>query len=192
MENKIKSVVSETINSDAPTFAKNKVELARVLGVSRNCIHAWITLPGFPRAASNGKWDIIATKEYVRVNNLKGGEASDMAKEKFMLVRAHRKKLEFDLEIKKGLYVNMAELSAMASGAFGTMRAILRQKFENEFPAIVLGLDAPGIRIKAEQAIDQALRSVGAHLDALGVAWDKKHPEHDTTSAKAAPTAPVS
>ena len=58
----------------APTTATNYVELAAILGITRQSINTWKKRKEAPKPAANGLHDVAAWREFMRRNELKGGE----------------------------------------------------------------------------------------------------------------------
>ncbi len=67
----------------APPTATNLADLAAILGVSRQLLNAWKKRKDAPKAAANGTHDVAAWREFMRRNDLKGGEPAtqDAAKD---------------------------------------------------------------------------------------------------------------
>ena len=64
---------------------------------------------------------------------------------------------ELKVALKKGLYVSMEEVSLEWTKVAGRVTSLLRNKFENELPPILSGLDATGIQEENRKAIDEVL-----------------------------------
>ena len=58
----------------APSTAASYVELAAILGISRQSVNAWKKRKDAPKPAANGLHDVAAWREFMRRNDLKGGE----------------------------------------------------------------------------------------------------------------------
>ena len=56
-----------------PSHAKDHVELATILGVSRQAISAWRKRKDCPQAASIGIHEVAAWREFMKRHDLKGG-----------------------------------------------------------------------------------------------------------------------
>jgi hypothetical protein len=63
-----------TGSGSSPSTASSYVELAAVLGVTRQSINTWKKRKDSPKPASNGMHDVSEWKEFMRQNELKGGE----------------------------------------------------------------------------------------------------------------------
>ncbi len=58
-------------------WARNTVDLAKALGVHRTTIHGWRREKGAPSAATNGRHDIEAWRQWMRLNGKKAGTQAD-------------------------------------------------------------------------------------------------------------------
>jgi hypothetical protein len=152
--------------AEAPgvTVAKNYVELAGALGVSRQAVHAWKKLGDAPQPASNGLHDVAAWREFMRRRGLKGGAAAaegdpvSSLKARRLLVDVEERELR--LAAKRGEYVSLSKVEAEWNGLVGQATALLRSKFEQELPPVLAGLDAHGIQIECRRAIDEVCRTL--------------------------------
>jgi phage terminase Nu1 subunit (DNA packaging protein) len=142
-----------------PAFARNFVELAEILGVTRQSITAWRKRKDAPQAAANGLHDVIAWREFMKRHDLKGAvPASD--EETALRARkllAEVEERELKVAVRKGLYVAMEEVRQEWTRIAGRVTSLLRNKFENELPPILSGLDATGIQEENRKAIDEVL-----------------------------------
>jgi hypothetical protein len=58
----------------APATAASYVELSAILGVTRQSLNNWKKRKDAPKPAANGLHDVAAWREFMRRNDLKGGE----------------------------------------------------------------------------------------------------------------------
>jgi phage terminase Nu1 subunit (DNA packaging protein) len=75
-------------------WAKNRVELAKILGVSRKTIQRYQEKPGAPKPASDGRWDVDAWRAFLSdspaLNDVCGDETiADLRKEQVRLQNEH-------------------------------------------------------------------------------------------------------
>lgn len=173
-------------NHDDLTFAKNFVELAEILGVSRQSLYAWRKKPGAPVPAANGKHRIVEWREFIRSEGLAagGGETATPDGEALRARKllAEIEERELKVAIRKGEYI-LAEtvrtqIAALASGAV----AILRAKFENELPPLIAGKSAVEIREISARVIDEVSEAVSRFSP-------EKKPATRTRKKKARPRA---
>lgn len=147
----------------APTTATNYVELAAILGNTRQSINTWKKRKDAPKPASNGLHDVAAWREFMRRNDLKGGEpltpdAADIETSlKARKLLAEVEERELRLGIKRGDFVAVEEVRQAWTELVAQATSMLRKKFEQELPPILSGLDATGIQEEARHAIDEVL-----------------------------------
>jgi hypothetical protein len=147
----------------APTTATNYVELSVILGVTRQSVNTWKKRKDAPKPAPNGLHDVAAWREFMRRNDLKGGQAStpDAAdietslKARKLLAEVEERELR--LGIKRGDFVAVEEVRQAWTELVAQATSMLRKKFEQELPPILSGLDATGIQEEARAAIDEVL-----------------------------------
>jgi hypothetical protein len=147
----------------APPTATNLADLAVILAVSRQLLNAWKKRKDAPKAAANGTHDVAAWREFMRRNDLKGGEPStqDAADVETSLkarkLLAEVEERELRLGIKRGDFVAVDEVRQAWTELVAQAASMLRKKFEQELPPILSGLDATGIQEEARAAIDEVL-----------------------------------
>ena len=147
----------------APPTATNLADLAAILGVSRQLLNAWKKRKDAPKAAANGMHDVAAWREFMRRNDLKGGEpatqdAADVETSlKARKLLAEVEERELRLGIKRGDFVAIDEVRQAWTELIAQAASMLRKKFEQELPPILSGLDATGIQEEARAAIDEVL-----------------------------------
>ncbi len=142
-----------------PAFARNFVELAEILGVTRQSITAWRKRKDAPQAAANGLHDVTAWREFMKRHDLKGAtvttdEETALRARKLL---AEVEERELKVAVRKGLYVAMEDVRQEWTRIAGRVTSLLRNKFENELPPILSGLDATGIQEENRKAIDEVL-----------------------------------
>jgi hypothetical protein len=126
-------------------------------------LNAWKKRKDAPKAAANGSHDVAAWREFMRRNDLKGGEPStqDAADVETSLkarkLLAEVEERELRLGIKRGDFVAIDEVRQAWTELVAQAASMLRKKFEQELPPILSGLDATGIQEEARAAIDEVL-----------------------------------
>lgn len=148
-----------------PTHARNYVELAEILGVSRQALGGWRRRKDAPKAAANGLHDVTAWREFMKRHDLKGSESSIADEEDILKARkllAEVEDRELRVAVKKGLYVPLDQVQQEWTTRIGRAVSLLRNKFENELPPILSGLDATGIQDECRKAIDEVLGILNA------------------------------
>jgi len=143
-----------------PTHARNYVELAEILGVSRQALGHWRRRKDAPKPAANGLHEVVAWREFMKRHDLKGSESSIADEEDILKARkllAEVEDRELRVAVKKGLYVPLDEVQLEWTTRIGRAVSLLRNKFESELPPILSGLDAAGIQEESRKAIDEVL-----------------------------------
>ena len=136
-------------------------ELAAILGVSRQSLNNWKKRKDAPKPAANGLHDVAAWREFMRRNDLKGGEIEQPGdiesslKARKLLAEVEERELR--LGIKRGDFVAVEEVRQAWTEFVAQATSMLRKKFEQELPPILSGLDATGIQEEARRAIDEVL-----------------------------------
>jgi len=150
-------------SGSAPTTAPSYVELAIILGITRQTINTWKKRKDAPKTAPNGLHDVAAWREFMRRNDLKGGETSNQdaadietsLKARKLLAEVEERELR--LGIKRGDFVAVEEVRQTWTEFVAQATSMLRKKFEQELPPILSGLDATGIQEESRRAIDEVL-----------------------------------
>jgi hypothetical protein len=147
----------------APATASSYVELAAILGVTRQSLNTWKKRKDAPKPAANGLHDVAAWHEFMRRNDLKGGvpaaaDASDIESSlKARRLLADVEERELRLGIKRGEFIAVEEVRQSWTELVAQATSMLRKKFEQELPPILSGLDATGIQEESRRAIDEVL-----------------------------------
>jgi len=145
----------------APTNAASYVELAAILGITRQSLNNWKKRKDAPKPAANGIHDVAAWREFMRRNDLKGSEIAEPGdiesslKARKLLAEVEERELR--LGIRRGDYVAVEEVRQAWTEFVAQATSMLRKKFEQELPPILSGLDATGIQEEARRAIDEVL-----------------------------------
>ncbi len=145
----------------APATAASYVELAAILGVTRQSLNTWKKRKDAPKPAANGLHDVAAWREFMRRHDLKGGvidssgDIESSLKARKLLAEVEERELR--LGIRRGDYVAVEEVRQTWTELVAQATSMLRKKFEQELPPILSGLDATGIQEEARRAIDEVL-----------------------------------
>ena len=142
-----------------PAVAADNSDLARILGVSRSSINRWRKLKDAPKPDSSGFHDVTQWREFMRRHELRG-EPAVTDEETALRARkllAEVEERELRLAVKKGDYVSIEEVRQTWTRLVGRAKELLRNKFENELPPILSGLDATAIQEESRRAIDEVL-----------------------------------
>ncbi len=144
-----------------PATAASYVELAAILGVTRQSINNWKKRKDAPKPAANGLHDVAEWREFMRRHDLKGSETTEPGdiesslKARKLLAEVEERELR--LGIKRGDYVAVEEVRQAWTELVAQATSMLRKKFEQELPPILSGLDATGIQEESRRAIDEVL-----------------------------------
>lgn len=145
----------------APSTASSYVELAAILRASRQTLNTWKKRKDAPKPASNGLHDVAAWREFMRRNDLKGGEIAEPGDIESSLkarrLLADVEERELRLGIRRGEYVALEEVRQAWTEFVAQATSMLRKKFEQELPPVLSGLDATGIQDEARRAMDEVL-----------------------------------
>ena len=145
-----------------PTHVPNMVELAAVLGVSRQSLNQWKKRKDAPKPAANGLHEVAQWREFMKRHDLKGSTAV-VDEETALRARkllAEVEEREIKVAVRKGQYVSIEEVRLEWTSLVGKATALLRNKFENELPPILSGLDATAIQEECRKAIDEVLSTL--------------------------------
>lgn len=138
--------------------ASNYNELADILGVSRQAIHAWRKFEDAPKANPNGTHEVAAWREFINRRGLKSTTPLPSDEEASLRARkllAEVMEREFRLAVRQGEYVPLEDVRTRWAYHVGQAVALLRKRLENELPPVLSGLDAVGIRKELSQAVDE-------------------------------------
>ena len=140
-------------NHDSVTHAKDMSDLARVLGVSRQTLYAWKRRPDAPVPGENGFHDVLAWREFIRANDLKGGMGPEPEVLKARKLLAEIEDRELKVSLKKGLYILQTEVRQQWFERIGKARSILEARLLNELPPVLAGKNPAAIRQELENAV---------------------------------------
>lgn len=118
-------IAGDDIPSDG--MAKNQVELAKILGVSRSSIVKWARQPDSPKPKSNGRHDIAEWLEFIKVNGLKGSDSLEADDLKSRRLLAQCLKIEAELEILRGNWLPLKLIERFMQDIFTACRAKILQ-----------------------------------------------------------------
>lgn len=158
----LQNLATATGDHAGPTHVPNMVELASVLGVSRQSLNQWKKRKDAPKPAANGLHEVAQWREFMKRHDLKGSTAV-VDEETALRARkllAEVEERELKVAVRKGQYVSIEEVRLEWTSLVGKATALLRNKFENELPPILSGLDATAIQEECRKAIDEVLSTL--------------------------------
>lgn len=153
--------------------ADNYVELARLLGVTRDAIYKWKRRKDAPKPQSNGKHDVSEWRRFCSKHGLKhkaapgedsagdedGFEDMDVLKARKLIVEIAER--EHKLATLRGEYVENALVQEMWASRVGQALSLLRNKLENELPPHLATLDdGAEIRVEMGKVIDEFAKTL--------------------------------
>ena len=156
----LQNLAGASAGHSGPTHARNYVELAELLGVTRQALGGWRRRKDAPKAAANGLHDVGAWREFMARHHLKGSDAPATDEEASLKARkllAEVEERELRLAVKKELFVPLDLVKQEWTTRIGRAVALLRNKFEAELPPILSGLDAVGIQEECRRGIDEVM-----------------------------------
>lgn len=149
--------------------ADNYVELAKILGVTRDCIYKWKKRKAAPKPQSNGKHDVSEWRRFCSKHGLKHkvapGEDSagenedsmedmDVLKARKLIVEIAER--EHKLATRRGEYLETALVAETWASKVAQALSLIRNKLENELPPLLATLDNPAeIRVQMSSIVDE-------------------------------------
>src|SRR6266700_3227811 len=90
---------------NAPRYARNKTEAAKLAGMSRTTLYALMRLPGFPAPRADGRWCIAEIRKFAlrEAKKLEGPQERDRLQMELLnlkIQRASQELTEFEKEIR--------------------------------------------------------------------------------------------
>ena len=144
-------------NQQTLTHAKDTTELASILGVTRQTLHAWRKRKSAPKENEDGTHDVIAWRQFVELNGLKGSVQPDADALKARKLLAEIEDRELKVALKRGLYVFKAEVEAEWHRRMAVLKNLLYAKLTLELPPLCAGHDAIDIQQINQAALDAVL-----------------------------------
>jgi hypothetical protein len=146
------------------SFARNQVELAELLGVSRKTIQRARKKPGNPGAQPDGRYDVTAWREFIRSNGRALDDDEDVgasgspAQLKARHILLQNQKLEFQLAILRKEYIPAADVEKWGGELGTTVRKVVSQ-IHLCAPSVV-GLSVPEAEARLKEIEDEILEQL--------------------------------
>jgi hypothetical protein len=145
-----------------PKWATSQVQLAAILGVTRQTINNWKRHPGCPGARANGQYLVEEWIGFVRDTGLECGDDDEPAisgkgaleEEKLRLQNA---KLRIELDRERARVLDRETTATKLRELIAEASTVLRSKFEVELPPRSAGRPATEICKLNKAAIDEVL-----------------------------------
>lgn len=148
-------------------YALNYVELADILGITRQTINRWRKLKEAPKPLSNGKHNVSKWRNFIKKNGLKEAESPEDEELKSRKLLAEVKQAELKLKVMEGTYVPIEKVREVWMSHIGQVRSILESRFLNELPPLLTTLDAIQIREKLQEVLDETYKAISIAADAI-------------------------
>jgi hypothetical protein len=141
----------------SPALVGSFVELAAALGVTRRTIQTWRKRSDALRPTAAGFHEVEAWREFMRQAKLGGQSSPEEAELRLRRLLAETQEREMRLQARRALYVSRAEVKAEWSRVKARVTRLLREKFEQELPGVLVELEATEIQSVNQRAIDEVL-----------------------------------
>jgi hypothetical protein len=140
---------------DGLTFVRNFVDLAAALNVTRQTINGWKKFDDAPKSESNGLHSVAKWREFMRARGLKGGEETPDVQQalKARKLLAEVEERELRLAVKRGEFIPFEQVRREWTTLVGRARSFMESRHLNEYPPVLSGKDAHGIREELERFI---------------------------------------
>lgn len=141
-----------------PKYAKTKVQLAEVLGVSRITVQRASKMEGWPRPKSDGRLVVEDCRQFIAANTTaldSGGDATDMSAAKLAETNERTRKLraqngQLEEEMRRKLAAEFIPILTAHVAAIYSL--------QNTLPAATAGVDVPQCRIIVGRVADDLAR----------------------------------
>lgn len=155
--------------------AKNKAELARALGISRQRLNTISKKTNFPKPGDDGTYDVAACVTYLSSAGVKlDKEPGTVGELKAELLREQIRKLKFANEAEARKYIAKGEIESELTRIITQFKSVLYSKLESELPPILEGLPAADIQIAVRDGIAEAFKTLES--DKWKTAFAKQSP----------------
>lgn len=149
----------EESNTEKAT-ARTLVELAEIMGVTRQTLTSWRKKEGAPKPASNGRhplneWRLFLQKMGVIESISDDGTSEEIEQLKLRKLSAEVAKREHELDVQKEGYLHKDDVRDAITRMVNEAIKLLRDKLENELPPVCAGLDAVSIRKENARVVDE-------------------------------------
>lgn len=155
-------LISEVEKETLPKFAKNQTELAKIFKVDRKTIQRWRKEEDFPKPSSSGKWDVQATRSWIKKNQRHDAEEiEDLHDLKVRQLKLICEKLEHEISVKRGDYTLNDDVKRWVASMIQESKTVLLS-IPSSLAPIVAGLEPAEAEIRLREAIDEALKHLSS------------------------------
>ena len=144
---------------EGPARVTTKVQLAKLLGVSRRGLQNWTNLEGWPKANPDGSWDLVACREFVRGHGLKPSEElPETERLKARRLLAQCRKLEVEIGQREAKLIERDDVIQEAARIFAGIRVEM-EGWETLAPQLA-GLPTHEIAKRLREAVREMLHKL--------------------------------
>ena len=152
--------------ADSKAFVKNKVELAKALGVDRKTINRRGKEPGAPIARADGRHDVAAWRAFLNGDVASGdGDLGSQSELKARQILLQNEKLEFQLEVLRKSYVSFDEVQQWGAQLGASIRNVMCQ-FHKLAPSLT-GCTVEQIEATLKRAEDEGMRQLATLSESM-------------------------
>src|SRR5438128_10083567 len=100
------AVYMDSYAMNAPKYARNKTEAAKLAGMSRTTLYQLMRLPGFPAPRADGRWSVAAIRKFAlqSAKKLEGPKERDQLQMELLnlkIQRASKELTDFEKELRE-------------------------------------------------------------------------------------------
>lgn len=140
-----------------PRYAKNQTELAGIFKIDRKTIQRWRKEPGFPKALTNGRWDVHATHVWCRANKKTNiVDEPNLHDLKIRQLQLMCDKLEFELHTKKGEFTANDDIKRWVGEMVMEAKTVLLS-IPGKLAPVIIGLTPAEAELRLRETVDEAL-----------------------------------
>ncbi|MFM7102677.1 MAG: hypothetical protein ACKO3N_16085 [Verrucomicrobiota bacterium] len=149
-----------------PTFARNQVELAKLLGVNRRTISRYLRVEGNPGSRADGRYPVVEWRKFLADVGAIEDDDEDTSRLKARLIGIQIEKLEHAVAVSRGEYWAVADVKKWCAELAGAIRKVVTQ-IHLIAPSVV-GVSVPEAEARLKDLEDEILRQfhqLGSRLD---------------------------
>ena len=151
-------------------FARNKVDLARKIGIARRTLYGFEKLSGAPKPRSDGRHDVNAWKRFVSARAdqivIAGMPLSQIERARLERLRVVTARERHKLDVEQGKFIAVEDANRQVDTANGIVIRSLYQLVENEIPARCGGMTPVEIKKIGVRLLRECLELLSGELKA--------------------------
>lgn len=149
-------------------WAANKVELAQILGVSRQTIHNWRDLPGCPDKRSNGSYFVEDWRAFAESIGTELGETpTDKRALENRRLEIQCRRMEWKFAVERGEFTPNEIIGPETRRFAGELIAFLRHEFEATLPKRCCSKSSEELRVILSASLDRIMTRIHSGADAI-------------------------